>query len=198
MQKELFELGGPVIGGATLAEKPRGWWEQFQITLRIDHLFILAISGLVLYVLVFSFGMEKGKRFALDELKAEKIKREEIAKELQAVKNPIENAAPGKSIPAAGPQTEGGETGSPFLSGEPVGKYTIQIVTYLTLSRAQQEVDRLKEKGHRAFAIQEGKFFYVCIEAFQSTREAGIQLSILKKQGFAPDDAYIRPLHLVN
>lgn len=56
--------------------------ERMKVTLRLDQIIVGMISLLVIYVLVFSFGVEKGKRFALAELKAERLKRQTMVQEL--------------------------------------------------------------------------------------------------------------------
>ncbi len=208
MQKELFELSGPVVDASKVMEKEKGWLDQFQVTFRIDHLFILAICSLVFYVLVFSFGVEKGKRFALDELKAEQAKREQISQQLKSLKPvtppEVPEKAPKETMPKAtepepfpsGPEPSAPAAAKDRSSGRLPGKYTIQIVTYTSESRANQEVERLRKLGYESFVISSGRFFEVCMEAFQTVKEAGQKLALLRQEGFAPNDAFIRPLKL--
>lgn len=203
MQQELFEMSGPVVEAGKLSGSNKGWLDRFQVTIRVDHLFILAISALVFYVLVFSFGVEKGKRFVHEELKAEKAKREQMAREVAVLKqepSPKEEVQPIRaevtlSVPESKPAVPSDEP-SAGLSSKPIGKYTIQLVTYNSLSRAEKEAERLTQLGYRGFVISSGKFHQVCVEGFENIREAGNQLARLQQEGFAPPDAYIRPLAL--
>lgn len=176
MQGELFQMSGSVTDASKLSLSQPSWLDRFRVTLRLDHLSILGVSALVLYVLVFSFGVEKGKRMALRELAAEKAKQEEMTPPVVAV-----STLP--TPPVSGP------TPSPA-----VGKYTIQVITFTSQSRAEEEVRKLKEKGYPSFIIPGGRFFQVCVDRFETLNEARQKLFLLKEEGFAPRDAYIRPL----
>jgi cell division septation protein DedD len=161
----------------------------------------------VLYVLVFSFGVEKGKRFAIEELRAGKAKQEEISKgttptvpltrESQLL--PVTSRGESGAKEAA---TEPLQDTAPTPSGDSIasehsaspGKYTIQIITFTSRSKAEKEVGRLKGFGHQSFVIPAGKFFQVSVGAFQNMTEAKDRLARLQSEGFASSDAFIRPL----
>ena len=208
MQAELFEMSGPVVDAARIAKPSSGWMDQFRVTLRVDHLLIGGILALVLYVLVFSFGVEKGKRYAMAELRAEKMKQEQISKELIELKpvplpslTPIET--PGSKSKAAVPTPQAvPPSETPASTASPVaplkGQYTIQLITFKSRKRAEQEMERLKKLGYRSFIIPQGKFFQVCTDAFKNLGEAREKLIRLKSEGHASSDAYIRPLSGLN
>lgn len=181
MQAELFEVAGSGFNASRVSRVQTSWLSQVQVTLRIDHLLIGGILALVLYVLIFSFGVEQGKRYASAQAHAEQ------AKLALATETAVET-------PAAPPVQETAPA-VPVLSTSPIsGKYTIQLITFTSRPRAQEEVERLKKKGFQAFIIPQGKFFQVCAERFQSVKEAERKLTELRSEGFAPSDAYIRPL----
>lgn len=193
MQGELFKMAGPVTEASSPSVSQPSWLDCFRITLRLDHLSMIGISALVLYVLVFSFGVEKGKGITLRELEAEKAKGE-----LSALPPP---ATP--LLDKAKPEETGNSPKTPLavtsvapqtLSPQKTGKYTIQVITFTSQSRAEEEVRRLKEKGYQSFVIPGGRFFQVCVDAFENLTEARQKLMRLKIEGFAPPDAYIRPL----
>lgn len=200
MQRELFEMSGPVVDASNFSSSARkNWLDRFQVTVRVDHLFILGIAALVFYVLVFSFGVEKGKRFAWDELRAEKQKREQIAQELASLKlapPPVQTGLEVRKMvePALPKPTvvEFKEEGAAF--SPPSGKFTIQLVTYTSRAQAEKQIERLTLLGYKGFFIQSGKFYQVCVEAFETNQEAVSRLARLQQEGFAPPDAYIRPL----
>ncbi len=213
-QGELFEVSRAMEEKTSerFSKARTGWMDQFQVTLRLDHLSIFAILALVLYVLVFSFGVEKGKSFALDELAAQKDKEAQIAKELAekpATLPPAVSETP-KPAPAPAPipvlpsppkpdprLPDGQGQASPAVVPTAVtgGKYTLQLVTYVAESRAQKEVERLKSIGLAAFILPVGIKFQVCAFGFESFKEAKEKLTTLKKEGFVPTDAFIRPLN---
>ena len=206
MQGELFEASQSIAQAAKIQKsRTPNWLDLFQVTLRIDHLMIGSISALVLYVLVFSFGVERGKRYATDEIRVEKLRQEQIAQELPApllsVSMPKDTtSSKGSSLPvpsqASAPTAK--ETPTPATkidSALPLsGEYTIQIVTYKSKRQAEERVDYLRKTGVRGFIVPQGKFFQVCADAFIDMKEARQKLTKLKAEGDIPPDAYIRPL----
>jgi len=162
------------------------------VTLRLDHLSVLGISALVLYVLVFSFGVEKGKQIALRELEA---KRTEAAALQESLVEAVRDTAPSmplKETPAVDPPP------SPKVAevtpSSRVGRYTIQVITFTSQLRAEEEVKKFQEKGYPSFIIPGGRFFQVCVDRFENLTEARQKLLRLQAEGFAPPDAFIRPV----
>jgi len=187
MQGELFKMSGPVTEASQLSAGQANWLERFRVTLRFDHLSIFGVSALVFYVLVFSFGVENGKRIALRELQAEQEKKESLLRELRSAETP----APKETLPPeVVPPPEAAED-SPLPA---VGKYTIQVITFLSQRRADEEVKKLKEKGYSSFIIPGGRFFQVCVDRFENMSEAREKLIQLRAGRLAPSDAFIRPL----
>lgn len=181
MQGELFKMSGTAAEAPQASKNQSHETDRFRVTLRLDQLSIVGISALVLYVLIFSFGVEKGKRIALRELEAEKAKREAVSKEPSRPETPAP-AVPAPVVSIAAPP-------------EAAGKYTIQVITFMSRPRAEEEVKKLKGKGYSGFIIPAGeRFFQVCVERFESMNEAREKLLRLKTEGFAPSDAFIRPL----
>lgn len=198
MQAELFEVTGPAVKVAETRRTPASWLDQFSVTLRLDHLLIAGILALVLYVLTFSFGVEKGKRYAFQEREAGEARQTEVASQLTREKTSAEVEAPTHAPavettapePAALPLAET----APFLNPL-TGEYTIQLITFNNRVRAQKEVARLKKLGYHGFVLPRGRFFQVCADAFVSVRDAQQKLAKLRAEGFAPPDAYVRPLN---
>ena len=188
MQGELFQIGGGVTRETLRASgPPAGWMDQFRVTLRVDHLLIAGIFALVLYVLVFSFGVEKGKRYAVREREAEKARQEVSQPPEPAVASPALVTPPTPVQP---------ETSAELAPEKPTvlnGQYTIQLITFTNRKQADQEVERLKSAGFQAFIIPSGRFFQVCAESFQTVSEAKEKLTHLRTQGMAQPDAYVRP-----
>jgi hypothetical protein len=200
MQGELFKMGGAATQEIPNITKP-SWLDSFRVTLRIDHLMIAGILALVLYVLIFSFGVEKGKRYATAKIRAEQARQEAQRELLAAPENSPSisqtTGSAGSTPPAVLPVTAVTIEPPKAVAGEAAlnGQYTIQVITFTNEQRAEQEVGRLKKSGYRAFIIPRGKYFQVCADAFQTVSEAKQKMSQLKQQGFAPSDAYIRPLN---
>ncbi len=74
--------------------------------------------------------------------------------------------------------------------------FTIQLVTYRSEARAQEEVANLKKSGYNSFIIPSGDFFQVCINRFKEKEVALQQLSELKnvQNFYSYQDAYVRPV----
>ena len=80
MQKDLFgaSTASPLMN--TLEPKS-DFLQRFRLQLRLDQTIIGFLLLLVAYVLVFSFGVESGKRYAMAEIKAERSMRETFWRE---------------------------------------------------------------------------------------------------------------------
>ena len=221
MQSDLFG-NHPHSAPANSTNPKKDFLERYRIQLRLDQAIVTLIALLVVYVLVFSFGVEKGKRFAVTELKAERAKREVLVRELQAKIFEISqsqalsanSSAPNPAVSGTHPpsksvvnsQTESiresmedknadaEETPVNGAVARPGGKFTIQIITFTSQNAAEREIKRLTAKGHQAFVIPSGKYRQVCVDAFDTRQKANHALGELKARGIVPPDAYVRAL----
>lgn len=210
MQKDLFGASTIVPLGNTYEQKS-DFLQRFRIQLRLDQTIIAALLLLVVYVLVFSFGVESGKRYAMAEIKAERAMRERMARELgekifannqqQMAAATIVSTIPAKSsdlktAPKATPATVVSAPAPAKIEAKtsPSGKYLIQTVTYTSKAAAEQQLKVLAGKGYDGTIVPRGKFQQVCVGAFESRDSANRILGQLKTQGLAPQDAYIRTL----
>ncbi len=209
MQAELFNLGTSrtvTDTSSRLVQPPAiTWLDRFKVTLRLEHLSIAAIFALVLYVLVFSFGVEKGKRMALRELEVQKLRQQEVTQELaQTHELGLDVQVPqashifiNKAVTTTSSVTPAGVLpvqAAATAASMTLGKYTIQAITFNDKARAEQEVKKLKDKGYQSFIIPGKKTFQVCVEMFESVVLAKQKMGKLKADGFVPEDAYIRPV----
>lgn len=195
MQGELFGTPGGAAASSHPTVQKLAFLERTRISLGLDQVVIGLIALLVIYVLIFSFGVEKGKRLGFAELEAERSKKEAMMRELQekiftapvAVTVPPSALLEAKGIARAPGKPAKGER-EPY----PAGKYTIQLVTYKTQSAAGREIRRLSEKGRKGFVIPSGSYLQVCMDGFESREQAGQVLEELKSQRIAPSDAFVR------
>jgi cell division septation protein DedD len=93
MQKDLFGATASILPGQG---SKSDFLERYRLSLRLDQTLVALIFLLVVYVLVFSFGVETGKRYAMAELKAERAKREVMAQEFR--EKVFANIAQGKMV----------------------------------------------------------------------------------------------------
>lgn len=215
MQKDLFGAA-PAMALADSITPKMSFLDRYRMSLRLDQALFLLIGLLVIYVLVFSFGVETGKRYAQAELRSERMKRERMVEELrdkvfaslatqtaiadagalppisqlqQAVQSKIDVDAPASSTALVA------ET--PAAAAEastPAGKFTIQIMTISSKAAAEKEVKRLTENGMKGFIIPRGKMQEICIDGFESREKASKTMKEWKTEGSIPTDAYVRPL----
>lgn len=223
MQKDLFGTA-PAMAIADSLSPKMSFLDRYRMAVRLDQALFLLIGLLVIYVLVFSFGVETGKRYAMSELRAERMKRERMVEELRdkvfanaqqasntgthaaaplpaiadvqtALKSKLEAAAINPSAGSDETRTaSSAQTAAVSDSGVLEGKYTIQILTIASKSVAEKEMKRLTEKGMKSFIIPKGKMQQICVNAFESREKASQSLKELKSQGTVPADAYVRPM----
>ena len=82
MQNDLFEIPTSLQNHEKVSKL--AFLDKYRVSLRAYQMLLGVIAFIVLYVFVFSSGVEKGKVYALDELKAERSKREEIVREMRS------------------------------------------------------------------------------------------------------------------
>jgi len=199
MQTELFDLPLPRTLSEDSTVPKTSFLEKNFITLRLDQAIGLTLVLLVIYVLTFSWGVEKGKRPLRETQGSRSVSAEDFSSATsQVVFASVEKTPPGampdESVPKEVPITVA-ELPKPVAEVmKTEGKYTIQHVTYITQSAADREIQKLTQKGYRSFVIPSGKHLQVCISAFQSRQEASLLLKQLRTQGLVSGDAYVRPM----
>ena len=207
MQRDLFQSAPGTASRLPQNQKDQAFLERYRLTLRLDQILVGVIGLLVLYAMVFSVGVESGKR----------IERRKHSKELPQGIVSV-SAAAGQLLGVDPVQTEGGgKTESPAAEGpgtavppeglrirtdlpdqaetlpdKPAGNFTIQIITYKTQTAADRHVQALTAKGLKAFAARNGEYLTVCVDAFESQQKAKSALKQMKSQGVVPADAYVR------
>ncbi len=83
MQRDLFGTAAAAVSIPDAMNAKTSFLDRYRMSIRLDQALFLLIGLLVIYVLVFSFGVETGKRYAMDELRSERAKRERLAEELR-------------------------------------------------------------------------------------------------------------------
>lgn len=212
MQQDLFGAAQAASFSMNASQKT-DFLERHRISLRLDQAVVALILSVVVFVLVFSYGVETGKRYAMAELKAERAKREVMVQELSRKllesqqRDAEKTLEKGLPVPAMNQKNASvmaaKEPVNPASSPAPAavtakssqtlsGKYTIQMITFVSQIQAQKEIKKLADKGYQGFIIPSGKHYQVCVNAFESRQRASEILKELKTQGFAPRDAYVR------
>ncbi|MFH1799791.1 MAG: SPOR domain-containing protein [Candidatus Omnitrophota bacterium] len=198
MQTELFDLPVPRTLSEDSTAPKASYLEKTFITLRLDQTIGLTLVLLMIYVLSFSWGVEKGKK-SLEGQGVRSVPTEVVSPEASQTvvasvsKTPLPTMVD-RSVPKEIPITVA-ELPKPVAKVvKPEGKYTIQHVTYITQAAADREIQKLSQKGYHSFVIPSGKHLQVCIEGFQTHQDASKMLKQLRTQGLASSDAYVRPM----
>jgi len=210
MQKELFAAVPVAALSDSFSQQKNSFLNRTRLSLRLDQMLAFVIGLLVIYVFVFSFGVETGKRYSTAELMAERAKRERVTEELSrkltegqqsaviaidAAKSSTQTATQGSITPAiSSPSIKEVVTPATQESGKPAGRYTIQTITVASKNTAEREIQKLAGMGHKAFVIPGGKKLQICVDGFESQKEASRAMKQLKNQGHIPADAYVRTI----
>lgn len=204
MQRELFNdfTGVPEDKSETASSpsKSPSLFESLRVTLTLDKMILGVLVNMVALVVVYSVALERGVKMG-QERAAAFTATEERGAQMDVIPPAAERTPPPPARPeqaAADPVMLSGQE-SPAAPAAVVlldGRYTIQLVTYEREERAKKEVEKLGEKGHRAFIIPSGKFYQVCIETFPEKNLALRKLLELRSVGYERvyAGAYVRPV----
>lgn len=220
-QKELFEsiLGKKDSAFTKWGEDRRKALDGIRIELTADKLIVVFIVSFIVALAVYMLGFEVGKR---RNVKPEKDLREsqEVRMTVQAVEPIPEEIEEEPVFPRLSEEVTVVEEPSGEIAGESeeekldeimeeIGAatdvstyvpsegekyYTFQLITYVTKSRAEREIAKLRDKGMDSFLVTSGKYFMVCAEKFKTRDEAKEKLNVLKGNGSlnSYQDAFIR------
>lgn len=183
---------------------------QYRLTFSLDKLLLISIGFVIVFILIYSFGVEQGKRQAEKRFEAlipthdevlglsEKTRfktdpQEEVVLEVSQKPTPLPSGASISLQASAASSASSSPVETVPLVSPDRGKYTIQLVTYLNEQQAAREIDRLKSKGHVGFVIPSGRHYQVCVNYFQSKTEAQRHLTAVKATG-RYTDAFVRPV----
>ncbi|GEM_PF-791365 len=239
MQQDLFSSPSPYDAAETSGfsnnTKTLDSRQNKSVAYGLDKLLIGVCLLVISYVVVFSWGVERGrKQIKVEtEAKVEKLHNEisrltTVAQEL--VRTPMRRmAAENIPVPADAsnvqtvslfrepivelPQDQeeaveplgmsAGAAGmkkmaAPLTETLTLGdkKFTLQLATYVTTDRAEEQIQKLKKLGYDAFVIPSGKYFQVCIEKVQTKSMAQSLKSKIQNETHLYPDAYIRNLPL--
>lgn len=212
MQADLFQV--PSAASRIAAEPRESILDKFRVSLRLDQALMILISLVMVYVVVFSFGFEKGKRSAARDFQRQEARKARTVLS-QAPKSEVvmidASRLPASGVLTAGqaaavvtaqtealtvpasstsPASDALPQGSALKAGK--GKYTIQLATFKTQPEADRFIQKLTAQGYRGFSDTQGKFRVVFANDFESKAVASSVLKDLISKGLAPKDAYVR------
>lgn len=182
------------------------------IHLPLDTFIMLSIVVVLLLILTFSLGVEKGKKFYLLAHKEEKtLKTVEMESRLPVID--VQNSTDSTlktnittlkiekpmMVKTNGMIVQGKtlrikDTPVKIISTKPSEireKYVIQLVSYRKREKALEESKRLKASGYPILLLDKGEYVVIFVGAFVDKNEAQNKFTALKKQY---KDCFIRRL----
>ena len=183
-QKELFEFGDkprksfPRLGKIL----PRADFEgKISFALTLDRLIFITIGVILVMVVVFATGVERGRSVAIKALGEFTI---ETAPQELPVKEVITPAAQA-AVPSVSPK----KTTPEVIRVRAPKPYTVVAATFKGTSSASHVVERLKKEGLPAYTTENAPYVVVCVGGYDSRSAADADF-IKTKQIYK--DAYIK------
>jgi len=139
--------------------------KRFFVTVSLENLVLFCIIVIMVLVLSFSLGVEKGKRF---DIAKETVIEKEAAPALKAELSSIEKELP--ASPSGGPAPKA------------AAKYTIQVATFRKESAVDEEIKRLKKNGFSAFTVPSKDMLQVRVGKYATLEEAKSDLRKLRER----------------
>ncbi|MEI8350575.1 MAG: SPOR domain-containing protein [Candidatus Omnitrophota bacterium] len=160
------------------------------IILPLDTFILLCIVVVLLFIVAFSLGVEKGRKisYAAAE-KKERIFSGSVPPDSGSTLQVLQSDIPTQTVPR--PVTSSGS--APIKKEEPTvrvsekktqvagSRYVVQVATYYQENFAQEEVRKIKAKGVPAFLSKKNNFIAVFAGYFNSKEEAEKSMVVLKK-----------------
>lgn len=164
---------------------------RWTFSVRYEQLIISAAALLMGGVVLFSLGMERGKRLTQRPLAAFPAARAPSAapRGQTALAFADNAAAPAARAISAGPAAVAvkpvvaSETNAPQASAPPVNAkkpFTIQLATFAQPALAAEEMRLLRQRGYQPFLITTVKFSAVCVGAYATRQEATRHLAAVQ------------------
>lgn len=184
-------------------EEPRrsGFYNQLasRVNLSLETAVILFIFLVLSFLLVFSFGVERGKRLA-------RLESQDRAVELpfpQAPKTAADSAEKKTVVKTDTKREVAVKITTPLkvvsLGSQPggsaatlsKGRYTIQIVSFAKAASAKKEAEGLRNLGYQISLRPSGGFHSLCVGSYADKQEAEIAMRKLRSKYH---DCFIRRL----
>ena len=132
-----------------------------------EKVVLIIILLLVVSIVSFSLGVEKGRRGLTNQ--AFTVVNKPVVVESPKVAESLNPPAEPKLVVL-----------KPVVPSQ-AGRYTIQVASFKASSYARKEAEQLNKKGFKAFTVNKGKYVILCIGNFPNKETAQPLLSELSK-----------------
>jgi len=154
---------------------------RFVVNLSLDILLFSGTAVVLSLVLIYSMGIEKGRKTAhLKERISVSSKENQSAAVISDVT--INNLGTREQKREEGLSEDDMEEKAEEKKEDGTGKYTIQVGSYLKQGIAQVEAKKLKEKGYSVWISKKGKFQVILVGEFKDKSEAQKDMQALKER----------------
>ncbi len=164
--KQLYLFGG-LSGGKKLPEKQK-------IRLPLDILAIAGVTVVILLIVSFSLGVERGKRMVARS--SEPIPQESL-RQLDLADQQL---PPESETKAQDPQPA--EETAEIEIAKDQQKYKIQVASFHKENTAREEAKSLKQSGYPVFIAKKGKYIAIYVGEFDNELEAKSNFQDLRKK----------------
>lgn len=146
------------------------------MTISAENMIVVCIVLLMVFVLFFSLGVERGKRVGVVTVPKKIIAVQNKTSDIIAPQLTTAQPVPGHQMPV--PVVPTGRqvltpNVTPKLNEVPIvepspaeGSFTVQVASFKLQKNAQEEAEHLKKTGHEAWVIQKGSHYIVCVGRF--------------------------------
>lgn len=170
---------------AQLSETSRPLFRDFHLT--AENSIVFFIIFVMICVLSFSVGVERGKQFS-QPVKVQNIPLEKVeptasagvsipGKPVMLTGQAVKNTGP---VTVEQPKDQVIEIPLPATASD--GSYTIQVASFKSEGSAKREADRLKKIGYEIYVLPKSGFSLVCVGKFGQKDEANRISTKLKNQ----------------
>jgi len=174
-QKELFPFEPPkkrFSGFAEIFRKAGIDGSVFAVTLKIDKLVFISIAIIMLMVVVYALGVERGRKIPPKRIGA-------------AVQQTVPAKEPAEIRPQPSVQVV------PAAKEAAVKPYTIAVASLVKRETALREAARMNSNGFEAFVIFKEPYYVVCIGAFADKTSSASLKELARVRHFCKD-AYFK------
>jgi cell division septation protein DedD len=185
-QSELFDEFSSDESKQRKLRRPSDYPRKINLAISREKLIFSGIFVILLFVISFSLGIERGKKIALRQIKNVS---EGTNQPDSSVNYTPENQNETSNSPLAdGKSATGNESDSQQVGieiepkkdiEEPTAKeedlkefYTLQAAAYSNLSRAQKEAKKVQDKGYKTTIDSSGKYHILLIGKYKTKAEA--------------------------
>jgi septal ring-binding cell division protein DamX len=153
-----------------------------------EQVVFTTIGVIMLMVLLFSLGVERGKRITQDEGKADLVATVKAGAEAvtlpEAAEAQPDDAVIAPEAAAAEEKKAEKEIEKPPAAAKNAGAphYTIQVIAYRSKKSAKKELMQLTKKGYKPFIVVGGGYYQICVGEYPSHTEAQADFDELKKE----------------